>query len=185
MTNKKFIRFSGVALLMAGIYLFCFTFACQQGEEGITKEEASAIADRILKIWNEGDVALADELYDPGYVRHHPIPSATTSLDDFKNTVISNRTVFPDYRLTFDEMIVEGNRIVVFATVTGTNTAPLGEVPATGKKIHMSGIYVYLMDNGKITEEWTYFNLLSYYQQLGFTLSPPQRKEPLDEKKLR
>jgi hypothetical protein len=54
-------------------------------------------------------------------------------------------------------------------------------MPATGKKIHMSGIYVYLMDNGKITEEWTYFNLLSYYQQLGFTLSPPQRKEQLDE----
>jgi predicted ester cyclase len=89
--------------------------------------------------------------------------------------------VFPDYKLTFDEIILKGDRIVVFATVTGTNTASLEEMPATGKKIHMSGIYVYLIANGKIAEEWTYFNLLSYYQQLGFTLFPPQQKKT-DEK---
>jgi steroid delta-isomerase-like uncharacterized protein len=156
------------------VILLCFTFACQKGEEGITKEEANAITDQILKIWNEGDIAIANDLYDPGYVRHHPVPSASASLDDFKNTVTTNRTVFPDYKLTFDEIILKGNRIMVFATVTGTNTGPLEERPATGKKIHMYGIYVYLIANGKIAEEWTYFNLLSYYQQLGYALAPPQ-----------
>jgi predicted ester cyclase len=58
----------------------------------------------------------------------------------------------------------------------------LEELPATGKKIHMSGIYIYLIANGKIAEEWTYFNLLSYYQQLGFTLTPPQPPEPQEKK---
>jgi steroid delta-isomerase-like uncharacterized protein len=173
MTAQKFIRFSEIALLMAGIFVLCFTFACKQAETGITKEDAKAITDQVLKIWNGGDLAIADTIYDPGYVRHHPTPSDKASLDDLKNTVISNRTMFPDYKLTFDEIIVNGDRIVVFATVTGTNTAPLGEAPATGKKIHMSGIYIYLLTNGKITEEWTYFNLLSYYQQLGYSLSPP------------
>ena len=90
------------------------------------------MADQILKIWNEGDLAMADDLYDPGYIRHHPIPSATASLDEFKNTVISNRTVFPDYKLTFDEIILKGDRIVVFATVTGTNTGASALIAAGG-----------------------------------------------------
>lgn len=174
--NKKYV-------IITLVILFCFSSSCKkQVEEGITKEEVIAITDQILKIWNEGDLALADELYDPGYVRHHPTPSDKASLDDFKNTVITNRSVFPDYNLTFDEIILKGDRIIVFAAVTGTNTAPLGEVPATGKKIHMSGIYVYLIANGKIAEEWTYFNLLSYYQQLGFTLNPPQRQEQKEQR---
>ncbi len=165
------------------VLLLCFISGCQnQDEEGITEEDAIAITDHILKIWNEGDLSIADNLYDPGYIRHHPIPSANASLDDFKNTVISNRTLFPDYKLKFDETILDGDRIIVFATVTGTNTAPLEDMPATGKKIHMSGIYVYLIDNGNIAEEWTYFNLLSYYQQLGFTLTPPRGNEPEEKK---
>ena len=180
MLNKKFIGVSGIALLVAGILLLSFTIACQQSEKGITKEEAKAITDQVLKMWNEGDIAIADELFDSGYVRHHPIPSASASIDELKNTVTSNRTVFPDYNLTFDEIILKGNRIIVFATVTGTNTAPLEEMPATGKKIHMSGIYVYHVANGKIAEEWTYFNLLSYYQQLDFALTPPQLQEHLE-----
>ena len=180
MLNKKFIGVSGIALLVAGILLLSFTIACQQSEKGITKEEAKAITDQVLKMWNEGDIAIADELFDSGYVRHHPIPSASASIDELKNTVTSNRTVFPDYNLTFDEIILKGNRIIVFATVTGTNTAPLEEMPATGKKIHMSGIYVYHVANGKIAEEWTYFNLLSYYQQLDFALTPPQLQEQLE-----
>jgi steroid delta-isomerase-like uncharacterized protein len=172
-----------LCVIISLVISLCFSLSCQnQVDEGITKEEATAITDQILKIWNEGDLALADELYDPVYIRHHPIPSANASLDDFKNTVISNRTVFPDYNLTFDEMIIKENRILVFATVTGTNTAPLGEMPATNEKIHMSGIYIYLIANGKIAEEWTFFNLLNYYQQLGFTLKPPQRQEQKEQK---
>ena len=180
MPNKKFTGVSGIALLVAGILLLSFTIACQQSEKGITKEEAKAITDQVLKMWNEGDIAIADDLFDSGYVRHHPIPSASASIDELKNTVTSNRTVFPDYNLTFDEIILKGNRIIVFATVTGTNTAPLEEMPATGKKIHMSGIYVYHVVNSKIAEEWTYFNLLNYYQQLGFSLTPPQLQEQLE-----
>ncbi|UCE41741.1 MAG: ester cyclase [Candidatus Aminicenantes bacterium] len=170
-------------VMMPLVVLISFISGCQnQAEEGITQEAATAITAQILKIWNEGDLALADELYDPGYVRHHPTPLASANLDEFKNTVISNRTLFPDYNLVFDEMIVKGNRILVFASVTGTNSAPLGEIHATDKKIHMSGIYVYLIANGKIAEEWTYFNLLSYYQQLGFTLASPQQKESEKQK---
>jgi steroid delta-isomerase-like uncharacterized protein len=162
--------------------LLCFTFCCrQQAENRITEVEMKTITDRVLKVWNEGDLDITEELYGADYIRHHPIPSANASLDDFKNTVISNRSAFPDYNLTFDEMIIKNDKIIIRATMTGTNTAPIGERPATGKKVRMSGIYIFRISAGKISEEWTFFNLLSYYQQLGYTVTPPQSSMPSEK----
>jgi steroid delta-isomerase-like uncharacterized protein len=159
------------------VIIIFFAFCDRQEIQGITEEEAKAVTYQILKIWNEGDTGIADGLYDSDYVRHHPVPSASASLEDFINTVKTNREVYPDYRLAFDEIITEGDRIIAFATVTGTNTGPLEGRPATGKTIRMNGIYVYRIKGGRIAEEWTYFNLLSYYQQLGYALAPPENQK--------
>lgn len=162
----------GIILLsfLIGLVSTC----CQPASELISQDEMKTIADQVLKIWNEGDLSIADMLYGPGYVRHHPMLSAAASLDELKDTVVSNRTVFPDYRLTFDEVIIEGDRLIVFATMTGTNTAPIDDIAATGKKVRMNGIYIFRIADGKIAEEWTYFNLLHYYQQLGYSIVPPE-----------
>lgn len=84
-------------------------------------------------------------------------------------------------------MIVKGDRIVVLWTFSGTNTAPfrtpLGAVPATGNKVQFSGVAIDRVDEGKIVEEWVYYNVLQVLQQLGFTLNPPQPPEPPEEKK--
>jgi predicted ester cyclase len=127
-----------------------------------------------LLLWNEGDLSIADEYYLADYVRHHPTPSDAASLNDLKDQVIANRTLFPDYKLAFEDLIIDADRLIVFAAVTGTNTAPLEDREPTGKSIHMNGIYVFRIAEGKIAEEWTYFNLLSYYLQLGYSLAPPK-----------
>ena len=156
------------------LFFICFVSSCQPViEKGITEDETNIITDKVLKIWNEADFSAASELYAPGYVRHHPTPSAMASFDDFKNTVTALHNSFPDCLFTFNDTLVEDDKIIVFATFTGTNTGSLEELPPTGKKAHMSGVYVFHIVEGKIAEEWTYFNLLSYYEQLGFTLTPP------------
>ncbi len=152
----------------------CFVFTCQtMDREQITTAEAEAIAEQVLKIWNHGDLSLTEELFGPDYVRHHPTPAANATLEDLINTVLSNRSVFPDYLLEFKDMIINKDKIIVTGTMTGTHAGSIGEVPATGKKVRMDGIYIYRIADNKIAEEWTYFNLLSYYQQLGYSLVPP------------
>ena len=154
--------------------LCCFIFSCQQRmEKGITENEVDTITNKVLNIWNTADFSAADDLYAPGYVRHHPTPSANASFDDFKNMVTALHVAFPDCAFTFSDSLVKDNKIVVFATFTGTNTGSLEDRPPTGKKTRVSGVYVFRIVEGKIAEEWTYFNLLSYYEQLGFTLMPP------------
>jgi steroid delta-isomerase-like uncharacterized protein len=139
----------------------------------VPEDKAKVIAGRVLRIWNKGNFAKVSELYKPEYVKHSPTPYFDASLEDFINTVTSLHTSFPDCAFTFDEMWVKGDKIVIFATFTGTNTGSFGDLHASGKKARLSGVYIFRIVNGKIAEEWTYFNLLSYYEQVGFNLAPP------------
>ena len=58
-------------------------------------------------------------------------------------------------------------------TLTGTNTGPREGQPATGKKIRLSGVTISRIVNGKIAEEWLYYNAAAFLTQLGFTITPP------------
>jgi steroid delta-isomerase-like uncharacterized protein len=166
-----YYRFARIFLLLIFV---SFVFGCQPVlEKGITEDEANTITDKVLKIWNTADFSTASDLYAPGYVRHHPTPSANASFDDFKNSVTALHGSFPDCSFTFNDTLVNDDKIIVFATFTGTNTGSLEGLPPTGKKAHVSGVYVFFIIDGRIAEEWTYFNLLSYYEQLGFALTPP------------
>ena len=162
------------------LVLLCFAFGCQQPvEEAITEEQAKALLDRYLEIWNEANLTIVEEVFDPEYVLHHcAYPEAIVGLDGFKNWTTSIFTAFPDFRCTIEEIFVKGDKIVSRFTITGTNAGPLGELPPTGKKFRISGMDISRVANGKIAEEWLVYNALDMSQQLGFTLTPPQVEEP-------
>jgi steroid delta-isomerase-like uncharacterized protein len=178
---KKFLMVIPLAIL------FCFTLSCQKqaAEEvpaGLTEAEAQHIVQQYLAVFNEGNLALIDEICDPEYVRHdRGLPEDVVGLEAFKNYITSLRTTYPDFKVTIDDLIVKGDKIVTRWTLTGTNTGPLqtpmGELPPTGKKMSVPGAEIVIVANGKITETWIFYNQLYFYQQLGFTLTPPQPEE--------
>ena len=172
-------------LILPLVFLFCFTFSCQQKtEEGITEEEAQAFNTRVLAMWNDHDINIADEVYAPEIVRHDcAIPEAILGLENVKNYLKNLFTAFPDINLTVDEMIIAGNKAVQRWTTTGTNTGPMNDMPPTGKTVTFSGVSVGHFANGKLIEIWDFYNVLDMMQQLGFTLTPPQPPEAPEEKK--
>jgi predicted ester cyclase len=56
--------------------------------------------------------------------------------------------------------------------MSAINTGPLGDIPATGKKFQITGMAITRIADGKIIEDDTYWNVLGFFQQLGFTLTP-------------
>ncbi len=161
------------------IPLLCWIISCQPPpttmvvDEG--EEEIKAMIERSMGIWNEGNLDLIDELYDPENIRHDcSVPEDIIDLDTFKNLVTKGRTAFPDQQITIDELIVEGNTAAVRWTMTGTNTGPLDEKPPTGKSIQISGATIAHVEDGKFVEEWIFYNDLDAHKQLGFTITLPE-----------
>jgi steroid delta-isomerase-like uncharacterized protein len=169
------------------IILLSFAFSCKQqpvdetGEQ-LTREEAKALLDDVLAIWNEGKLDLIEKHYAPDVIlKTSAMPQPSEGYEGIKTWLNSSLTSTPDHHLTFNEFYVDGNVIFTRWTATGTNTGPLstpfGEIPATGKSFSFSGLSFYCIENGLITETEVVFNVLEMLLQIGFTVMPSSEEE--------
>lgn len=81
-------------------------------------------------------------------------------------------SAFPDWHTTINEMIAEGDKVVVRITSEGTNLGDYQAIPATGKPYIQKAIAIYRLANGKIAEGWLQTDMLSMMQQLGLMPAP-------------
>jgi steroid delta-isomerase-like uncharacterized protein len=76
-------------------------------------------------------------------------------------------SAFPDWHTTVDEMVAEGDKVVVRITSNGTHQGEMQGIPATGKPVTQNAIIIYRLTNGKIVEGRLQTDNLSMMQQLG------------------
>ncbi len=124
--------------------------------------------------WNNGNLAVMDELVATDF-DGHPLPSDPnfgSGPEGQKRLVGLYRGAFPDMRMTIDDMVADGDRVVVRWTARGTNTGEMMEIPATGKSATVTGIIINRLAAGKIVESWGNFDALGMLQQLGVIPTP-------------
>ena len=124
-----------------------------------------------------GNLAVFDESYAPNFIFHDPnLPHVRTREDD-KRWITETLNAYPDFHMTIDDMIAEGDQVVVRLTARGTNTgdivAPIPR-PATGKQVTMTGIAIARLANDKFVEIWHQVDYLGLLQQLGVIPVPGQ-----------
>lgn len=119
------------------------------------------------EVWGEGNLALADELIAPDFVEHTPFPAPMPGLEGHKQVLIMFRKAFPDLKVTVDEVMGEDNMTFLRWHGDGTHTGEMMGIPATGKTVHVTGMDVLKLKNGKIKERWAEIDAFSLMQQLG------------------
>ena len=128
------------------------------------------------EIFNQGNLALADEIVAAGYVNHDPAPGETPGLEGLKGFVTSLRTSFPDLHYTIDDQVAEGGKVVTRWTCLGTHKATFAGIPATGKQASVQAISIHRVMDGKIQESWLKWDTLDYMHQLGVIPAPGQAR---------
>jgi serine phosphatase RsbU (regulator of sigma subunit) len=129
-----------------------------------TEEENKATFRRyIQEVWNQTNLELADEIFDR-YLYHQPDgPTLQRGPEDVKHFVSEFRSAFPDFRISIDDQIAEGDKVMVHATIRGTHQREFRGMAPTGKEIEERGFSVFrFSEEGKVVESWD-----SYYSQLG------------------
>jgi steroid delta-isomerase-like uncharacterized protein len=132
-------------------------------------ETNKAISRRIVEeIFNEGRLEAADEIVTPDFIGHDPAsPEPIIGPEGLKRNADGYRTAFPDVRLTIEDEIAEGDRVVTRWTARGTHQAELFGIPATGKQATVTGMTIDRIVDGRIVESWTNWDTLGLLQQLG------------------
>ncbi len=84
------------------------------------------------------------------------------------------RAAFPDLRITIEDQVAEGDRVVTRWTARGTHTGAFQGIPPTGKQGRMTGIDIDRIADGKVVECWVNSDDLGLLQQLGVIPTPGQ-----------
>ncbi len=149
---------------------------CQrQNENALSEEEASQLLDRYMETMNNADMDLIDEIISPDYVLRSPMfPEPIVGREGYKAMVTNTAVIFPDIHAEINDIVIRGDELWGRFTLSGTNTGPIGELPPTGKPFLISGLAITTVADGMIISDETQWNVLDMFQQLGFTLVPPQ-----------
>ena len=81
---------------------------------------------------------------------------------------------FPDATITVEDQLVEGDRVVTRWTGRGTQTGEFMDMPPSDKRVAVTGVQIDRFSGDKIVEEWTLFDQLGMFQQLGVIQAPEQ-----------
>ena len=114
---------------------------------------------------------VVDECFSEGYVNHDLSNPAVRSRAAFKEWAIGVRKSwskgFPDYRITIEDLIAEGDKVAKRWTFRGTHTGEFLGIAPTGKKVMMRAVTIYCFADGKVTDIWWNYDAFGLMQQLG------------------
>lgn len=161
-----------LSLIVAGAALVLLHAAAKTNGDHMMSEQINvnkAIARRWSEdLWGRGQLAEADEIIAPDYVRHDPgDPFPARGPDDVKRIVTMLRTMFPDLRIEVEMQIAEGDFVVNRYTSTATDTVGYLGMPPTGRSIRTPAIQIFRIVNGKIVESWAIRDDAGTLRQLG------------------
>ncbi|WP_158563237.1 ester cyclase [Chitinophaga silvatica] len=88
-------------------------------------------------------------------------------INGFTKGFIGFINAFPDAKWTISEVITEGDKVVVMQTVEGTQKNQFQNIPPTNKKIQISGVVIYELEDGLIINHIVHTDRLGVLQQLG------------------
>jgi steroid delta-isomerase-like uncharacterized protein len=135
----------------------------------LTAEQLNVrIAQRVWdEVWHEGNFRVIDELFDPHFVRHEREQGQDQDRGQNAQFIRRMRAAFPDLHYTVDDVIASGDKVVMRYHFEGTHLGDALGFPPTGKKAGYTGMLIQRFANGKIIEQWTEWNSLSLFEQLG------------------
>jgi steroid delta-isomerase-like uncharacterized protein len=138
-----------------------------------TAQETSnkATLTRFIDAANTGDGELLsktiEELIEPDALIRTPLPIDATGAELVNELWARFNRAYADLHITIEDLIEEGDKVVVRNTVTGTHQGEYMGIPPTGKSVTYNEIFIARFADGRIAETWGVVDVLSQMRQLG------------------
>jgi steroid delta-isomerase-like uncharacterized protein len=141
-----------------------------------TEENKALVRRMVEETFNRGNVGHADDFLAPDFVEREELPPGLPrDREGVKQLTVMLRSAFPDLKATIEDIVAEGDKVVVRQTWTGTHTG--GEfmgVPRSGKAVAIGVIDIIRIAGGKFVEHWGQMDSMGMMQQLGAVPPPGQ-----------
>jgi len=117
------------------------------------------------EIWNKRDLSVIPEVISPDFVM-----GDVKGVDGFEQAVKTTLATTPDLHTVIDEVVGEGDTLMVRITNSGHYTGKFGNIDLSNKEYSLPVMLINRYKDGKCYESITLANILSYVQQLGIPI---------------
>ncbi len=106
----------------------------------------------------------------PDFRRHDPgLPFEVVGPGGVRQLADALLPGIPDLELPIEDVIAEGDKVLVRLRVRGTHGGELMGVPATGNRIDIAVLDLFQFRDGMLIEHWALLDNLGLLRQLGVT----------------
>jgi predicted ester cyclase len=132
------------------------------------KENKAIIHAFVAEVWNRKNVVAIDKYFAPDYLEHNlAAPDKTGGLEGTKQFIPRFISGFPDCKVTYDDVLAEGDRVAIRFTCRGTHKGEFMGVAPTGRQIYFMGLSIARFVKGKVAEMWEFLDTPGLMRQIG------------------
>jgi predicted ester cyclase len=132
-----------------------------------TEANKAIVRRHFEAVVNQANLDNIEEWVSPDFLDHEAPPGHAHGPASVRYTVDGQRAGFPDWSVTVDDIVAEGDRVVVRNTWRGTHHGVWRDIAPTGRTVTYTGMVMWRLADGKIVERWASIDRLSILRQLG------------------
>ena len=137
------------------------------------EENKTQFCRTLEEVFNQGDLAIVDELVAPDFLNHDVPPGMNNRGPDSTRQIVRMlRTAFPDLHFTIEDLVAEGDTVAGRVTMSGTHLGPFQGIPPTGRSFQQAQMYFVRFRDGKAIEHRAVRDELGMMRQLGVLPAP-------------
>lgn len=106
------------------------------------------------------------DFYDNSLIIHGFPPNLPANKEGFKQFIYLLWKAFPDIRIMFEDLIIEGNKVACRYNLTGTHKGEFMDLQPTDKQFKVNGMTVFSFRDTKCIERWNLVDMISLREQL-------------------
>jgi predicted ester cyclase len=107
----------------------------------------------FVEVFQHGNLALLERLFTVDFV-DHSAPEQAHGPQGVAAYAAALRVGFPDLKIVINDLIIEGDKIAVRTTWSGTHLGMYEHIAPTGKSVRRTLMQIFSLTEGKIAEEW-------------------------------
>ena len=135
-------------------------------------QNVKVVRQLLEAVFNQHNPGRFGEFFDKNAKWHGGALGTVEGTDKVVGLFGSVFSAIPDLHLTEQEIVAQGDSVVVRVVVEGTHKGNLLGIPATGKHLRWDGVDLYKLANGKVTDDWAGDDWLAIMIQVG-AFKPP------------
>ena len=133
-------------------------------------ENNKQLARDYFKAFLAKDVAWFKERIEPGFRRHDPgLPFEVVGPQGVERLADALLPAIPDMRLDIEDVVAEGEKVLVRLVIRGTHRGELLGIAPTGRSLEVAVLDLFHIRGGRLAEHWALLDNLGMLRQLGVT----------------